>query len=84
MHKILTDRCNHPIEDCPFCKKVMKEAIDPLFSKYYLARVIAAILDPRFKMDAVQLHYKEIYGSDADRYIVKINKDFRDVYDAYA
>ena len=61
----------------------MKEAIDPLFSKYYLARVIAAILDPRFKMDAVQLHYKEIYGSDADRYLEKINEDFRDVYDAY-
>ncbi|KAH9754280.1 zinc finger BED domain-containing protein DAYSLEEPER [Citrus sinensis] len=84
VHKILKDRCNHPIEDCPFCEKVMKKAIDIFFTKYYLVRVIAVILDPRFKMDGLQLHYKEIYGSDADRYLEKMNKDFRDVYDEYA
>ncbi|ESR56268.1 hypothetical protein CICLE_v10019416mg [Citrus x clementina] len=84
VHKILKDRCNHPVDDCLFCKKVMKGAIDLFFSKYYLIRVIAVILDPRFKMDGVQLHCKEIHGSDADRCLEKVNKDFRDVYDAYA
>ncbi|KAH9727610.1 zinc finger BED domain-containing protein RICESLEEPER 2 [Citrus sinensis] len=84
VHKILTDRCNHPIEDCLFCQEVMKEAIDLFFSKQYLVRAIEFILDPRFKMDGLQLHYKEIYGSDADRHLEKINKDFRDVYDEYA
>lgn len=84
VHKILKDRCNHPIEDCPFCEEVMKKAIDLFFSKYYSVGVIAVILDPRFKMDGVQLHYKEIYGSDADRYLEKVNKDFRDVYNEYA
>ncbi|XP_052293946.1 zinc finger BED domain-containing protein RICESLEEPER 1-like isoform X2 [Citrus sinensis] len=84
VHKILKDRCNHTIEDCLFCQKVMKEAIDLFFSKNYSVRVIAVILDPRLKMDGVRLHYKEIYGSDADIYIEKVNKDFRDVYDAYA
>ncbi|KAH9783604.1 zinc finger BED domain-containing protein DAYSLEEPER [Citrus sinensis] len=84
VHKILKDRCNHPIEDCLFCKKVMKAAIDLYFSNYYSIRAIAVILDPRFKMDGVQLRCKEIYGSDADRYLEKINEDFRDVYDAYA
>ncbi|ESR56267.1 hypothetical protein CICLE_v10021729mg [Citrus x clementina] len=44
----------------------------------------SVVLDPRFKMDGVQLRCKEIYGSDADRYLEKINEDFRDVYDAYA
>ena len=83
-HKILKDRCSHRIEDCLFCQKVMKEAIDICFSKYYWVRVIAVILDPRFKMDGLQLHYKEVCGSDADRYLEKINKDFRDVYDKFA
>ncbi|KAH9783596.1 zinc finger BED domain-containing protein RICESLEEPER 1 [Citrus sinensis] len=84
VHKILKDRCNHTIEDCLFCQKVMKGAIDLFFSKNYSVRVIAVILDPRLKMDGVQLHYKKIYGRDADRYIEKVAKDFRDVYDAYA
>ncbi|KAH9727606.1 zinc finger BED domain-containing protein RICESLEEPER 1 [Citrus sinensis] len=84
VHKILTDRCNHTIEDCLFCQEVMKEATDLFFSKHYLVRVIAVILDPRFKMDGLQLRYKEIYGSDADRYLEKVNKDFRDVYNEYA
>ncbi|KAK9200952.1 hypothetical protein WN944_016153 [Citrus x changshan-huyou] len=35
-------------------------------------------------MDGLQLRYKEIYGSDADRYLEKVNKDFRDVYNEYA
>ncbi|GAY65501.1 hypothetical protein CUMW_241600 [Citrus unshiu] len=83
VHKILKDRCNHTIEDCLFCQKVMKGAIDLYFSNYYSIKVIAVILDPRLKMDGLQLHYKEIYGSDADRYIEKVKKDFRDVYDAY-
>ncbi|KAH9783594.1 zinc finger BED domain-containing protein RICESLEEPER 1 [Citrus sinensis] len=84
VHKILKDRCNHTIEDCLLCQKVMKGAIDLFFSKNYSVRVIAVILDPRLKMDGLQLRYKEIYGSDADRYLEKVNKDFRDVYDAYA
>ncbi|XP_052293240.1 zinc finger BED domain-containing protein RICESLEEPER 3-like isoform X3 [Citrus sinensis] len=84
VHKILKDRRNHTIEDCLFCQKVMKGAIDLFLSKHYSVRVIAVILDPRLKMDGVRLHYKEIYGRDADRYIEKVNKDFRDVYDAYA
>ncbi|XP_052292013.1 zinc finger BED domain-containing protein RICESLEEPER 3-like [Citrus sinensis] len=84
VHKILKDRCNHTIEDCLLCQKVMKGAIDLFFSKNYSVRVIAVILDPRLKMDGLQLRYKEIYGRDADRYIEKVNKDFRDVYDAYA
>lgn len=83
-HKILTDRCNHQIEDCLFCEKVMKEAIDRFFSKCYWVRVIAVILDPRFKMNGMRLHYKEFYGSDADRYLEKVNKDLKHVYDEYA
>lgn len=83
VHKILKDRCNHPIEGCLFCENVMKGAIDLFFGKYNLVRVIAIILDPQFKMDGVQLRCEEIYGSDADRYFEKLVKDFRDVYDAY-
>ncbi|KAJ4723478.1 Zinc finger BED domain-containing protein [Melia azedarach] len=50
---------------------------------YNLILVVAAILDPRFKMEIVQLWYKKIYGRDADRYFEKIIHDFTDVYNKY-
>ncbi|KAJ4723463.1 Zinc finger BED domain-containing protein [Melia azedarach] len=51
--------------------------------KYNLVLVIAVILDPRFKMNIVQLWYNKVYGSDADRYLEKIMNDFINVYDKY-
>ncbi|KAJ4723477.1 Zinc finger BED domain-containing protein [Melia azedarach] len=51
--------------------------------KHNLVLVIAVILDPRFKMDIVQLWYNKIYGRDSDRYHEKIIHGFTDVYNKY-
>ncbi|KAJ4723465.1 Zinc finger BED domain-containing protein [Melia azedarach] len=61
---------------------VMKKLSSEL-EKYNLVLVIAVILDPRFKMDIVQLWYNKIYGRDSDRYLEKIIHDFTDVYNKY-
>ncbi|KAJ4723469.1 Zinc finger BED domain-containing protein [Melia azedarach] len=71
---------------CQFDKKT-STAIEKFASelkKYNLVLVIATVLDPRFKMDIVQLWYNKIYGRDADHFFEKIIDDFTNVYKEYA
>ncbi|KAK9194345.1 hypothetical protein WN944_005050 [Citrus x changshan-huyou] len=58
--------------------------VNRYWMKYELILVIAAVLDPRFKMDIVQLWYKEIYASAAHTHLEKINGEFNRVYNEYA
>ncbi|KAK9196947.1 hypothetical protein WN943_005080 [Citrus x changshan-huyou] len=58
--------------------------VNRYWMKYELILVIAAVLDPRFKMDIVQLWYKEIYASAARTHLEKINGEFNRVYNEYA
>ncbi|KAK9194343.1 hypothetical protein WN944_005048 [Citrus x changshan-huyou] len=58
--------------------------VNRYWMKYELILVIAAVLDPRFKMDIVQLWYKEIYASAALTHLEKINGEFNRVYNEYA
>ncbi|KAK9194344.1 hypothetical protein WN944_005049 [Citrus x changshan-huyou] len=68
--------------------KIALEAREIFVSKYWmkyeLILVIAAVLDPRFKMDIVQRWYKEIYASAAHTHLEKINGEFNGVYNEYA
>ncbi|KAJ4723486.1 zinc finger BED domain-containing protein RICESLEEPER 1-like [Melia azedarach] len=57
------------------------EKLSSELEKYNLVLVIAVILDPRFKVDIVQLWYNKIYGRDADRYLEKIIDDFNKYYE---
>lgn len=84
MHKILAVPCNRS-GDCGVCKNgSLKKFVDTYWTKYYLVVVISIILDPRSKMDFVHLCYEEIYGcADADGYLEKIIKYFRDVFAKY-
>ncbi|GAY65130.1 hypothetical protein CUMW_238870 [Citrus unshiu] len=85
-HKILTGSMHsHRIEDCLFCQKVMKEAIDICFSKYYWVRVIAVILGPTVQNGWVcNFTTKRFVAVMLIDYLEKINKDFRDVYEKFA
>ncbi|KAL9427876.1 hypothetical protein AB3S75_029959 [Citrus x aurantiifolia] len=69
-------------------RKIALEAREIFVSKYWmkyeLILVIAAVLDPRFKMDIVQSWYKEIYASAAHTHLEKINGEFNGVYNEYA
>ncbi|ESR43740.1 hypothetical protein CICLE_v10011114mg [Citrus x clementina] len=68
--------------------KIALEAREIFFNRYWmkyeLILVIAAVLDPRFKMDIVQLWYKEIYASAAHTHLEKIKDEFNHVYNEYA
>ncbi|KAJ4723488.1 Zinc finger BED domain-containing protein [Melia azedarach] len=59
------------------------ENLTSALEKYNLVLVIAVVLDPRFKMNIVQLWYNKIYGGDADCYLEKIKDDFTTVYNKY-
>ncbi|KAJ4723470.1 Zinc finger BED domain-containing protein [Melia azedarach] len=61
----------------------MTEKFVSKLEKYNLFLVIAVILDPRFKMDMVQLWYKKIYGPNADVYFKKVKNDFTNIYKEY-
>ncbi|KAJ4723563.1 Zinc finger BED domain-containing protein [Melia azedarach] len=62
---------------------VKQEFLDSYCSKSNLVLMMAVVLDPRFKMDIVQLWYNKIYGIDADRYLKKIINDFNNIYNEY-
>ncbi|KAI9198517.1 hypothetical protein LWI28_017294 [Acer negundo] len=49
-----------------------------------LVLAVAAVLDPRFKMDIVEHWYKKIYGGECETRIAKFKKYLTDVYNEYA
>ncbi|KAJ4723458.1 Zinc finger BED domain-containing protein [Melia azedarach] len=59
------------------------EKLASALEKYKLVLVITVVLDPRFKMDIVQLWYNKIYGHDADSYLKEIGDNFTGIYNKY-
>ncbi|XP_031249043.1 zinc finger BED domain-containing protein RICESLEEPER 1-like isoform X1 [Pistacia vera] len=62
----------------------LKSCFDEYWSNSNLFLVITEILDPRFKMDVVELWYKMIYGYDAEAQFKKIRHVVTDIFNEYA
>ncbi|KAL5784114.1 hypothetical protein ACOSQ2_006506 [Xanthoceras sorbifolium] len=58
---------------------------DRYWEKCVMALTIAAVFDPRFKMDIVESWYKEIYGNDdTDTHLKTFSDHLEGVYNKYA
>ncbi|KAH7572863.1 hypothetical protein JRO89_XS03G0026200 [Xanthoceras sorbifolium] len=58
---------------------------DRYWEKCVMALTIAAVFDPRFKMDIVESWYKEIYGDDdTDTHLKTFSDHLEGVYNKYA
>ncbi|TXG68888.1 hypothetical protein EZV62_003823 [Acer yangbiense] len=58
--------------------------MDRNWSQSNLVLAVAAVLDPRFKMDVVKYWYKKIYGSECETQLTTFTSYFIGVYNEYA
>ncbi|KAL5781253.1 hypothetical protein ACOSP7_006282 [Xanthoceras sorbifolium] len=63
---------------------IFKSKADKYWCEYKLVLVVAAVLDPRFKMDIVQHWYKKIYGDECEAQLTVFTDYFINVYNEYA
>ncbi|TXG68886.1 hypothetical protein EZV62_003821 [Acer yangbiense] len=54
------------------------------WSQSNLVLAVAAVLDPRFKMDVVKYWYKKIYGSEWETQLTTFRSYFTGIYNEYA
>ncbi|KAH7565860.1 hypothetical protein JRO89_XS08G0027500 [Xanthoceras sorbifolium] len=62
----------------------IKRDVHEYWSEYNFVLAIAAVLDPRFKMDIVKRWYKKIYGDKCEEYLTIFTDYFNSVYNEYA
>ncbi|KAK0595908.1 hypothetical protein LWI29_010991 [Acer saccharum] len=60
------------------------ELMDRNWCQSNLVLAVAAVLDPRFKMDIVEYWYKKIYGSEWETQLTTFRSYFTGVYNEYA
>ncbi|CAL5353396.1 unnamed protein product [Camellia sinensis] len=69
------------------CIQLMAGPMRVKFQKYWeecsLVLAIAAVLDPRFKMDLVEYYFGLIYGADANKHIQRARNGFVDLFYEY-
>ncbi|KAH7510600.1 hypothetical protein JRO89_XSUnG0259600 [Xanthoceras sorbifolium] len=58
--------------------------VDKYWCEYKSILAVAAVLDPRFKMDIVQHWYKNIYGGECEAQLTIFTDYFINVYNEYA
>ncbi|KAK0599483.1 hypothetical protein LWI29_005717 [Acer saccharum] len=61
-----------------------KSAAEKCWNRYNLILAVAAVLDPRFKMDIVKHWYKKIYGDECETRLEIFTNYFTGVYNEYA
>ncbi|KAL5820396.1 hypothetical protein ACOSQ3_022278 [Xanthoceras sorbifolium] len=62
----------------------IKRDVHEYWSEYNFVLAIAAVLDPRFKMDIVKRWYKKIYGDKCEEYLTIFTDYINSVYNEYA
>ncbi|XP_038688951.1 zinc finger BED domain-containing protein RICESLEEPER 2-like isoform X1 [Tripterygium wilfordii] len=84
VHIQLIEWCKSPDDFLCSLALKMKAKFDKYWSKCILALVVAAILDPRFKMRLVEYYYSLIYGSSSLEKIKEVSDGIKELFDAYS
>ncbi|KAL5781258.1 hypothetical protein ACOSP7_006287 [Xanthoceras sorbifolium] len=66
-----------------YCSEFKSKA-DRYWCKYKSVLAVAAVLDPRFKMDIVKHWYKKIYGGECEAQLTVFTDYFINLYNEYA
>ncbi|KAK3199703.1 hypothetical protein Dsin_023118 [Dipteronia sinensis] len=77
---ICGERYRQLVRDVEICRNQFKNC----WNQYNLILAVAAVLDPRFKMDIVKHWYKKIYGDECETQFEIFMNYFTDVYNEYA